>query len=232
MINGRDAGASASDGDVEVPEWLTKTVAESGLERIQKSIAQAETATSGEIVPMIVHRSINSGHVAMILFLGILLVVWTLVPFVAPFWPQIPVWGLELGAIVLAAFGAWTQKESDTWRRWLTPPVDQISDVNRRAQLEFYEAGIGGTHGKTGVLIFVSLLERRAVVLADRAISEKLPAETWDAIVQALISRTKSGDFVGGMCEAIETVGALLAQQFPIRPDDRNELPNQLVIKE
>lgn len=217
---------------MERPVWIESIVGDSDLERIRSAVAQAESRTSGEIVPMIVHRSITTGHVPLILFLVFLLIFWTLVPYIAVSVPQIPLWGFEVGAILLAAFSAWTQKESSFWQRALTPPRDQMLSVLRRAQLEFFESDIKATEGKTGVLIFVSLLERRAVVLADQAVSERFPAETWEDIIKILLEKVRAGDFTGGMCDAIGTVGTLLAEKLPIEVGDRNELSNHLVIKE
>lgn len=78
----------------------------------------------------------------------------------------------------------------------------------------------------------VSLMEHRAVVLADHGISEKLDATIWQEVVDLMIDGVKGGDLAGGMCAAIERCGALLAPHFPIAADDANELRDHLVVKE
>lgn len=217
---------------MEIPYWLEPVANKDDLEKIKFTVETAERKTAGEIVPMIVHSSITFGHVPFILLLGFLLIFWTLIPFIAPAIPEIPFWSLEIGSILLSVLGAWAWKGSDHWKRWLTTPQDQELSVLRRAQLEFYQSNIKKTEWGTGVLIFVSLLERRAVVLADQNVADKLPEETWAKVVDQLVLKVKAGEFSGGMCEAIETVGKLLAEHLPVATGDRNELPDLLVIKE
>jgi putative membrane protein len=120
----------------------------------------------------------------------------------------------------------------DAIQRLLTPRIDQIHQVEMRAEVEFYEHEVGKTKGDTGILLFVSLMEHRAVVLSDRSIAEKLDAEVWQELVDLMIAGVKRGDLAAGMIQAIERCGELLAPHFPIADDDRNELRDHLVVKE
>jgi putative membrane protein len=81
-------------------------------------------------------------------------------------------------------------------------------------------------------LLFVSLLEHRAVVLADHSIAEKLSAEIWQEPVDLMIQGVKRGDLAAGMTQAIQRCGELLSPHFPVADDDVNELRNHLVVKE
>ncbi len=223
-----------SSESMMIPGWLTSVMDQSGLERIRATVTTAEKRTSGEIVPMIVHSSIATGHVPLVAFLLFLAIFWGLLPFLVSM-GALPVdyWGwAEVGVIAIAAALAWPLSKLDWFKRALTTGEDQAIAVGRRAQLEFYQSEIKATENKTGVLIFVSLLEHRAVVLADKAIAQKLPAETWNKIVELIIDETKKNDFTTGMCRAIEEVGEILAREFPIQVGDRNELADRLVIKE
>ena len=78
----------------------------------------------------------------------------------------------------------------------------------------------------------VSLMEHRAVVLADHGISEKLDDAIWSEVVDLMISGVKQGDLAGGMCKAIEKCGELLTEHFPIAEDDANELHDHLIVKD
>jgi putative membrane protein len=78
----------------------------------------------------------------------------------------------------------------------------------------------------------VSLMEHRAVVLADKGISEKLDATIWQEVVDLMINGVKGGDLSGGMCAAIERCGELLTAEFPLAEDDANELHDHLIVKE
>jgi putative membrane protein len=101
-----------------------------------------------------------------------------------------------------------------------------------RAEIEFYELGLSETEARTGVLLFVSLMEHRAVVLADQGIAEKLDSEIWNGVVDQMVAGVKRADFAGGMCAGIERCGALLAPHFPAAAENANELRDHLVIKD
>jgi putative membrane protein len=215
-----------------IPVWLNKTLSADDLKKITASVTSAERKTSGEIVPMIVRSSISTGHVETILFLGWLLFFWTLAVQMQPFIGLVPFWIFQLGAVVLAVIFAWALHGSTYWQRILTSPHDQAAAVMRRAQLEFYQSKIRASHRHTGVLVFVSLLERRAVILADEPVAHQIPTETWEAAIGALVGKVKEGDLAAGMCHAVSAVGAILTEKFPIHIGDRSELSNEPVIKE
>lgn len=74
-------------------------------------------------------------------------------------------------------------------------------------------------------------MERYSVVLADKAISEKLPPETWNDVLKILNSGMKSHQLAKGFVPAVEKCGELLAAHFPIKKDDMNELPNYPILR-
>jgi putative membrane protein len=202
------------------------------LKRIEDAIRLAEKKTAAEIVPMIVSRSSSVGHVPLFLFVIFLLVTWTVVPYVAPLVPTVPLWLLEFMGLGLAGLLARAQCEWGFWHRRLVHRDDQIASVMRRAQLEFYQSKIKATEKRTGVLLFVSLLERRAVVLADEAVSSQFAPETWDQILGGLIDQVKAGDLAGGFVYAIARLGDQLTEKFPGGEKTVNELPDALIIKD
>jgi len=94
---------------------------------------------------------------------------------------------------------------------------------------QFLARNVHRTTARTGVLIFVSVAERYATIVADEGINAKVPQETWNAMVARLASSAAAGRYADGFAEAIDTAGALLAEHFPRRPDDRNELDDHIV---
>ena len=116
--------------------------------------------------------------------------------------------------------------------RSLIPPYDQALQVNQRAEIEFFESNINETKNSTGVLLMLSLMERRAVVLADKTISDKLPSETWNEVIEKMISGIKNKNIAEGMIEGVNLCGELLSRHFPLPAGDTNELPNRIVIKD
>ncbi len=85
------------------------------------------------------------------------------------------------------------------------------------------------THGRTGVLIYLSLDEHRAEIVADRAINEKVSGEAWGDAMAALIEAIRAGHAGEGLAEAVRQVGVVLAGHFPRADDDINELPDRLI---
>ncbi len=117
-------------------------------------------------------------------------------------------------------------------QRLLTTSGDQAMQVDMRAQIEFYQSNLHATADATGVLLLVSLMEHRAVVLADTAIDSKVPSETWDEVIEVTIDGIKKGHVGLGLAAAIERCGDILATEFPIGEDDVNELKDTLIIRE
>lgn len=216
----------------KVPRWLKSRLSEKELDAIEEAVRQAERRTSGEIVPVILRRSATVGHIPFVVFL-LLLVVY--LGFGVSHWFAENVldnhW-LTLGYVVLSWLVSRWLANWEWLERVLTPKADQQQQVEQRAELEFFESRIKATEGGTGILLFLSLMERQAVVLADRAIAEKLPQEKWREVVQLMIENTRAGAMGEGLRLAVLKCGETLAEHFPAASADRNELPNHLVIKE
>ena len=76
--------------------------------------------------------------------------------------------------------------------------------------------------------LLVSLLEHRVQVLADSGINARVKPGTWDQVVEIVLAGIRQGDLCQGLCDAVDRCGEILAQEFPIQPDDVNELPDRL----
>ena len=94
------------------------------------------------------------------------------------------------------------------------------------------ESGVYNTKDRTGILIFISILERRVELLADSGINEKIPQGKWQNIVDNIIQGIKEKNVTAHLIESINDCGDLLAQHFPIQPDDVNELSDEIDILE
>lgn len=211
----------------EIPSWLNCQINEEGLTRIQSAVAKAESQTTGEIIPMVVKSSTRTGSVPMILTL----ILFSLFLLIDIELDQKWLWMTPFIAI-LCWFVAQPLSKIPFILRFLTTPRDQTQDVHDRAELEFYRGRFHQTQKSTGILLFVSLFERRAVVLADKGISEKLSENTWTEVVQLLTAELKNKNMSLGFEKAVEKCGTILATHFPAEAINSNELSNQLVIKE
>lgn len=114
-------------------------------------------------------------------------------------------------------------------RRLLTPRSLKAERVHRAAMEQFLAKGLHLTKGRTGVLLFASLAERRAEVIADEGIYAAAPKAVWDEVVQLLIAGLERGKAADGFVAAIQRSGEILAAHVPPGADNPNELPDRLV---
>ena len=111
----------------------------------------------------------------------------------------------------------------------LTPGATKARRVRRRAVQYFKVGAERRTVGRTGVLLYLSLAEHRAEIVADQAIHSKVAPETWGDAMAVLIVAVKAGQPGEGMAKAVAMIGDVLAEHFPKSGTDRNELPDRLV---
>lgn len=115
-------------------------------------------------------------------------------------------------------------------RRALTPVSLKAERVHRAAMEQFLSHGLHATRDRTGVLLFASLAERRAEVVADEGIYKVTDPAVWDEVVDLLIAGLKRRKTADGFVAAVELSGRILAAHVPATGDDNpNELPDRLV---
>lgn len=133
---------------------------------------------------------------------------------------------LQAGLFVaVAAIGSITP-----FRRFMTPRSVKQDRARRRAEELFLAKNLHQTRERTGVLVFVSLAEHAAEILADEGISAVVEQAEWDAAVAALVAEARAGRPADGLAKAVEMVGDILARRFPAdATDNPNELPDSVV---
>jgi putative membrane protein len=85
------------------------------------------------------------------------------------------------------------------------------------------------TVGRTGILIYLSMAEHRAEIVADEAILAVTDESTWGEAMAALLVEVRAGRPADGICAAIAVVGDVLARHFPRSDGDVNEIPDKLI---
>ena len=116
-----------------------------------------------------------------------------------------------------------------TVRRGLTPAALKHGHVHQRALEQFFARGMENTRERTGVLIYASLTDRCAEVVADEGVNAKVSPQAWAEVIRALTVGMKAGKPGDGFVHAIESCGRLLAAHFPSEGANRNELPDAVV---
>lgn len=202
-------------------------ISEADRTRISEAIGAAETHTSGEIVCVIAGES-DSYYYAPYMWAALiaLLVPW---PFVyLTWWPVQWIYALQLAVFLILLVALMPRSV----RLWLVPRRVQTMRAHRRAVEQFLVQNLHTTEGRTGVLIFISVAEHYAEILADRGIHAKVPPDTWQAIVDRLTAKIGEGRTVDAFIQAVNEVGGLLAEHFPPGTRDPNELPDHLIVIE
>ncbi len=204
---------------------MTGLLTDEERERISQAITHAERQTSGEIVAVLARESASYLH-APFLWAAIiaLLVPWPLIYFT--WWPVAWIYILQLA--VFAVILALTLPRPV--RYWLVPSAVKQQRAYRRAVEQFLVQSLHTTQSRTGVLIYVSIAERYAVILSDTAIDARVERETWQRIVDDLTSSLSQDRACEGFLKAIQRCGELLGTHFPPGARDPNVLPDHLII--
>ena len=218
------------DNTTTLPKWLKPYLDEAGLARIRDAVVKAEATTCGEIVPVLVRRSTEQASTPVIGGLVMLVIALALHHAVLSFYPEWQheiYWAIFMAVMTLSGFalGFWPPAQ-----RLLIAHTDQTNETERRAMLAFYQTGVPQTQGKTGIMLFVSFFERKAVVLADDGIAAKTSNTTFQLVVQDLTKGARRGDLATGFEQAIARCGELLAPHFPRTALQTNQLKDNLHI--
>lgn len=213
--------------------------------RVSAAVTQAELGTDGEIVTVVAGRS-DAYHdvalhwtvLAMLLVLALLawqpwVVEWLHVRLVDT-WSQTvpPRWYLTVALILMAVTFLVVRivLARDVLRLALTPGATKARRVHARALALFRTAAEKRTKASTGVLLYLSLAEHRAEIIADEAIHSKVAPEVWGEAMAVLIAQVKQGQPGEGMAQAVAKIGEVLATHFPRSEGDTNELPDRLIL--
>ena len=223
---------------------MRQRLSEADHDRVTAAVQAAEAKSDGEIVTIVAPRSDAYHDVALHYAVLLMLLVPAGIALVPQGW--IDWWTTLLlgwnaqptrGEVMLVVFaklaGAFLiGRLLFAWmplRMALTPGSTKTRRVRRRAVDMFRVTCERRTRGRTGVLLYLSLLEHRAEIVADKAIAEKTAPEDWGEAMAVLIAEVKAGRAGEGMALAVEKIGAVLARVIPPEADNPNELPDSVV---
>jgi putative membrane protein len=198
--------------------------------RIAAAIRKAEAKTAGEIYCVVAHSSDSYFiQAAFMVTTAMLVVSWIVALVIEQSWLNIrlPVFvGAQILSMASALAVLWA---FPALRIHLVPRALRYRRASANAARQFLAKNIHLTTQRTGVLIFVSLAERYAEVVADAGINGKVTQGDWDGIVRGLIDHAGRDRLADGFVAAIDVVGTMLALHFPVSENDVNELDDHLV---
>lgn len=226
-------------------KYLLKKIklSESDMEEIKNAVKKAEEKTNGEIALALTAESDHYSFwelLASTYFAAFVFVI--LLPFASkisglydkylwgsPDWILPAFYGIATLAIIILGFYFANIPAID---RIIIPKSEKIKAVTNRAFRHFAQSGVYDTKEHSGILIFVSYLEKQVRIIADSGISKKIPQDLWNIIADDLASGIKNGKTKEGFIAAVEKCGELLAENFPASGENENELADGLVILE
>lgn len=212
---------------------------------VTAAVSEAEKSTDGEIVTIVADLSDKYYDAGLQWAIGITFL----------FLSSLAIFPAFYQSVILGLFGGWEQDFTTageqmavlfiasvvlflamsflfTWtplRLFVTPKSTKQRRVRKRA-MDFFKVGAERrTMGLTGILIYLSLQEHRAEIIADQAIAEKVSPEIWGDAMVALIDEVRAGRPGEGMAAAVRHVGVVLAEHFPKTDQNPNELPDRLI---
>jgi len=220
------------------------TISDADHDRISAAVSAAEGHTDGEIVTIIAPKSDSYHdvglHYAIAAMLALLTIVAAFPQHFSDFaiamlggWNHelsIPVQlSLLLGAMILVFL---LVRYALAWmdlRMMLTPGATKSRRVRRRAVTLFRACAQGRTKGRTAIMLYLSVAEHRAEIIADETISAEVAPERWGDAMAALVSHLHKGETADGMIEAIGMIGVILNEHVPKSHGNPNELPDRLI---
>ena len=199
---------------------------ETEKEKIAATVADVESRTVGEVVVMVVD---SSDHYADAEIMGGLLGASSLsLLLTVLFFHASLFWFIAITLSLLIPFHSLFRKVASL-KALLIVNRRRDEAVRERALSAFVEKGLHQTRENTGVLFFLSLLERRVWVLADRGIYQKIGQETLNQFANGVSQGVRQGRAYEALIEAIQAVGRLLSKHFPMKPPNIDELPDKVI---
>ncbi|HET6537300.1 MAG TPA: hypothetical protein VFG34_04195 [Sphingopyxis sp.] len=211
---------------------------------VTTAVAEAESRTSGEIVTVLARQSDNYDDIALVwasiksfaamsLFALFPRCTQALYDWLTGGWGHSLTpnqWlGMVIAVGVLVWLAAWAALLWQPLRLFLTPRSIRAARVRAKAINLFRVGAEAKTMGRTGVLLYVSLNEHRADIVADTAIAAKVDPAVWGDAMAALVDHIGQGEAGKGMAAAVRMMGDILAKHFPHDAENPNELPDRLI---
>ena len=201
-------------------------------EDITRAVRDAEGLTSGEIVPMIVSSSAPypmaavTGGVLLALPLALLLTS----PLASYFWfdPR-DMWLFLALFIPLYLIAHQAVKRIPRLKRLFVSKAQMEEEVREAAVTAFFSEKLHKTKDENGILLFISVFERKVWILADAGINARIDRDRWQGLVELITKGIRDGRQSEALCQAIRQVGDILKEHFPLQPDDINELRDLII---
>ncbi len=217
---------------------------ETGHRLVSEAVTEAESATSGEIATVLAEQSDGYTDVALLWAIAAAFTAMSVFavfpePFLDLWDSAFAGWGHErttgeLASMVIALglvtfLAVWLVQQWQPLKFALIPGPVKTMRVHDQAVRQFKVGAQGRTAAHTGVLLYLSMKERRAEIVADESIAAKVSAEVWGEAIGDMLAEIRKGRIAEGLAVGVRDVGHVLAEHFPRGREDDNELPDRLI---
>ena len=230
MVAAELQGAGRFGGDRDFMKDLAERfISKLDQIKIETCVREAESRTRGEIVVMVAP---GSYHYPMASLIGATVFSLPAAIALTPalgglFWAgPSNLWVFLAVLIPLFLLFHEAVKRVHVLKRCFIRAKEMEEEVREAAHIQFFRKGLYRTREETGVLIYISVFERRVWVLGDRGINAAIPEKRWNGVVATIVQAIKAGRPAEGICQAIGEVGRILQDKLPIGRGDQNELQN------
>jgi len=214
---------------------VTREFPQAEQEKIAAAVREAEQVTAGEIVPYVVgqsdHYEAAEWRAGFICWCAAFLAM-SLLPAATGAWMRFDALTVAAATLLAGAAGMLLARLVPPVRRLFAGKHLMARRVEQRAAEAFIAEEVFATPKRTGILIFLSLLERRVLVIGDAGINSRVAPGAWDGIIARVVAAIRSGAPADGLAHAIRSCGALLAGHGVGRDaTDRDVLPDNLRVR-
>lgn len=197
-------------------------------QKISDLVEKFESMTSAEIVPHVVPQSdlypASSLRIMISLFFTEIFFLWFLdfeltLTFIMGFIVSSIILGKLLDLIPFV-------------KRLFISRDEVLEEVNQKALEVFFNRGLHLTDRRSGVLLFVSLLEHRIEIICDKTVNEKIDKDQWDACIKDMGAFLKKHNLHAALDSGVQNIGTLLSSHLPCDGSSSNEIENEIIVEE
>lgn len=204
-------------------------------EKIAEAVHAAERVTSGEIVPFVVGQSDSYETAewrAGTIFGLLAFLAAALLPYATGEWARFDAPAVAAATLLTGGGAMLAVRLIPAVKRLFAGSHLMTRRVEERAAEAFIGEEVFATEGRTGILIFLSMLERRVLIMGDAGIHSKVRQDDWHEIIALVVKAIRAGRPADGLVEAIRRCGNLLAAHGVARTaGDTDELSDGLRIR-
>ena len=194
-------------------------------QKIEDAIVGMEKKTSSELVAVVTQKSGDYLYITLLITSLMALLVPFALLFFTPDIEAKSIFEMQLFSFMILL----VLLKMPSVLYVLLPKTVLVKAAKLKAYETFRILGLQKTSNYQAVMIFVSLYEKYVEIIADSAVSAKIDNALWQNTIDTFLENVKNNHFEEGYVQAINEIGAILAEHFPIEKNDKNELSDRLI---